>query len=267
MSKTDLDPSLDGQLQMKKRARRRLVGAAALALLAAIVLPMIMDHEPRQPVQDVQVKIPSPDAGGFTSRIIPAKPAPDVATKAAAPAEVKSADTKDAESKPQEAKPPEVKPAKAPVAEEPASERAPPKAAEIPKEKAADKVVDKTPEKAAAKPAEKPAPKPAEKPEKPEKPAEKPIAKDDSARAAALLSGGGNSQWVVQLGAYKEAGNVKNLVAKIKQMNLPTYTEDFDSPQGPRTRVRAGPFPSKEAAEKAQARIRRIGVDGPVAPR
>jgi DedD protein len=72
---------------------------------------------------------------------------------------------------------------------------------------------------------------------------------------------------VVQLGAYKEAGNVKLLLGKLKQMGVAAYTEDFDSPQGPRTRVRAGPFPSKEAAEKAQGRIRKIGVDGPVAPR
>ncbi len=50
--------SLDGQLELKKRARRRLVGAAALALLAAVILPMVMDHEPRQPAQDVQITIP-----------------------------------------------------------------------------------------------------------------------------------------------------------------------------------------------------------------
>jgi DedD protein len=40
-------------LDIKKRARRRLVGAAALALLAAIVLPMMMDQEPRSASQDI----------------------------------------------------------------------------------------------------------------------------------------------------------------------------------------------------------------------
>jgi hypothetical protein len=35
--------------------------------------------------------------------------------------------------------------------------------------------------------------------------------------------------------------------------NVPAYTEKFESPQGQRTRVRAGPFPSQEAAEKARS--------------
>jgi DedD protein len=47
---------------------------------------------------------------------------------------------------------------------------------------------------------------------------------------------------VVQLGAYKEAGNVKLLLSKLKGINVPAYTEKLESPQGPRTRVRAGPF-------------------------
>lgn len=227
MSQKDLDPSLDGQLEMKKRARRRLVGAAALALLAAIVLPMVMDHEPRQPVQDVQVKIPSQDAGGFTARILPAKPA----------------------STPLPPEEPAAKPAVK-------AAEAPPPVAEAPKP--VPPVVDK--------PADKPPVKPAEKPV--DKAPEKPAAKAEEARAAAVLAGSnGHEQWVVQLGAYKEAGNVKLLLGKLKQMGVAAYTEDFDSPQGPRTRVRAGPFPSKDAAEKAQGRIRRIGVDGPVAPR
>jgi DedD protein len=72
-------------------------------------------------------------------------------------------------------------------------------------------------------------------------------------------------QWVVQLGAYKEAGNVKLLLAKLKGVGVPAYTEKFDSSQGLRTRVRAGPFASQDAAEKARARIKIIGVDGPVA--
>jgi DedD protein len=72
-------------------------------------------------------------------------------------------------------------------------------------------------------------------------------------------------QWVVQLGAYKDAGNVKNLLAKLHEMHVPAYTEKIDADQGARTRVRAGPFTSREAAEKAQARIKKLGVNGTVA--
>ena len=67
------------------------------------------------------------------------------------------------------------------------------------------------------------------------------------------------------MGAYKDAGNVKNLLAKLHEMHVPAYTEKIDADQGARTRVRAGPFTSREAAEKAQARIKKLGVNGTVA--
>lgn len=209
-------------MELKKRARRRLVGAAALALLAAIVLPMVMDHEPRQAVQDVQVKIPSRDAGGFASRILPNKPA----VTPLPPAEGDARTEAESEAK------------------EPAAPKEEPKAPE------------------AAKPAGKTIEKPIE------KPAEKAAAnKAEEARALAALSGGatGSEQWVVNLGTYKETGNVKVLIAKLKQMGVPAYTENSDTPQGARTRVRAGPFKSREAAEQAKAKIRTIRVDGTVA--
>ena len=63
----------DSQIDLKKRARRRLVGSAALALAAAIALPMVMDHEPRPPSQDVQIRIPSQEGSNFTSRVINGK--------------------------------------------------------------------------------------------------------------------------------------------------------------------------------------------------
>ncbi len=55
------DGALDPALPQKKRARRRLVGAAAVCLAAAIVLPIVLDSEPRQIRDDVQVQIPSRD--------------------------------------------------------------------------------------------------------------------------------------------------------------------------------------------------------------
>lgn len=212
------DTSPDADLQLKKRARRRLVGAAALALFAVLVLPMVMDREPRPLNQDIQVRIPSQDATGLAAKVIPGKP---VASPMPAPEAV-------AEPKPEPK--PEVKPepvaAPAPAAKPAEKSVAPPKKAE---------------------PAKTPAP-------------SKPATDSKPTPEAA-------GQWVVQLGAYKEAGNVKLLLAKLKGVGVPAYTEKFESPQGQRTRVRAGPFPSQEAAEKARSRIKIIGVDGPVAPK
>lgn len=54
--------------EIKKRARRRLVGAIALVIVAAIVLPLTMDHEPHSSVQDIQVTIPDRNAAAGLAR-------------------------------------------------------------------------------------------------------------------------------------------------------------------------------------------------------
>lgn len=46
------------ELQLKKRARRRLVGAVALVLFVIVFLPMMLDNEPRQMSEDVSISIP-----------------------------------------------------------------------------------------------------------------------------------------------------------------------------------------------------------------
>ena len=61
-----MSDSPDAQLQLKKRARRRLVGAIAFAGLAAVILPMVMDEEPKQQVQDIQIRIPGQEQAPFT---------------------------------------------------------------------------------------------------------------------------------------------------------------------------------------------------------
>ncbi|MCB1959141.1 MAG: SPOR domain-containing protein [Rhodocyclaceae bacterium] len=111
----------DAQTDLKKRARRRLVGAAALALFAVIVLPMIMDPEPKPVGDEIQVTIPDQDGGNFAARRLDApppaaptpEPAPPVAVVAPPPAAPAVAET-----------PPKPK-ASAPAAE-PAPKAAPP---------------------------------------------------------------------------------------------------------------------------------------------
>jgi DedD protein len=50
---------------LKRRGRRRLVGAVALVLLAVIVLPMVFDPEPRPVAPPVSVRIPGEDDTPF----------------------------------------------------------------------------------------------------------------------------------------------------------------------------------------------------------
>jgi DedD protein len=228
----------DKQLDLKKRARRRLVGAVALAMLAAIVLPMVMDHEPRQSGPEIQIRIPSQEGANFASRAIqgpaPAKPklpaqsapAAEAASEADGPAAADVA-AADPEAKPQALAKPE-------------SAESQPK----PEKKPDTKPVAKTEPKLDAKPEPK---------------------HDDGARAAALLGEkvASDASYVVQLGVFKDAANAKTVRAEAKAAGYNSFVENV----GDKTRVRAGPFESREAAEQAAQKLRKAGLSAVVQPR
>ena len=222
-----MSDSPDLQLQLKKRARRRLIGAIAIAGLAAVVLPMVMDEEPKQQVQDVQIRIPGQDQTPFPAKVGKSRTVPASEKEAAATAE------------------PLVPAAEAPVN----------KPAEKPADKPAEKKAERMPEKAVDKHADKPLPKPTEKPA--EKVTEKPTKANDKAHE--------NGQYLILIGAFSNPANVKQLQTKIGELGIKVITEPLDSPEGKKTRVRAGPFASREAADKALEKIKRIGVGGVVA--
>ena len=234
----------DAQQQLEKRARRRLVGAVAFVSVVAVVLPMVMDNEPRQSMQDVEIRIPGQDDKPF---------APKFAVEPVGPLQ---------------ARPAEAAP-EASVAVAKSDVQANTRVVEVVRDKEADKPVEKTPEKPAAKPAEKLAEKPVS------KPVEKPVAKtDDAKRAAAILAGQAGEapaakggEYLVLIGAFSSEANVKNLKAKLAEQGIKVFTEPLDTPQGRKTRVRAGPFASREAADKALGKMQKIGVSGVVTAR
>jgi len=59
---------------LKRRGRRRLVGAIALVLLAVIILPMVFDPEPRPTAPPVSIRIPGENETPFKPKP-PAAPA------------------------------------------------------------------------------------------------------------------------------------------------------------------------------------------------
>ena len=132
---------------LKRRGRRRLVGAVALVLLAVIILPMVFDPEPRPVAPPVSVRIPGEDDAPF-------KP-----------------------------KPP---------------------------------------------------------PQKPPPPERKEAAKEE---------------FVVPIGAF---ASPENVTAKLAAAKIPHYTEAV---AGNLTRVRAGPFPTREAAEEAATKLKGLGLE------
>lgn len=100
------------EIQFRKRARRRLVGAVALVLLMITVLPMVLDDQPpSMPQSDIAISIPSQDGDDFTSRIVPVPEGPEAAPEPPAPAAPAHEDT----ARPAAETPPPAQQAKAPA--------------------------------------------------------------------------------------------------------------------------------------------------------
>lgn len=90
-------------------------------------------------------------------------------------------------------------------------------------------------------------------PAKPEPPKPDPA---ERARAEAALKGGGE-QFFVQVGAFS---NPDPVIAKLAEAKVPYYTEQIAVKSGKVTRVRAGPFATKGAAESAAGKIKNLGL-------
>ena len=215
------------ELELKRRGRRRLIGAFTLGLLAIVFLPMLFDSAPKKDQansREIAIQVP-PKEG------LPPLPAP---TPSTSPPAVAITPTP---------APPSV-PLTAPTAS-PAT--APPSAST-----AIAKPETKGEPKSAA-PAATPAPvaKSATPP---------PIAAP--VKAPPLLKQG----FVVQIGAFKDAANAQQIVASMKEAKLPVFTDSIATSGGSVTRVRVGPFASKEKADSALAQVKLAGADGKIVP-
>ena len=50
------------ETQLRKRARRRLVGSITLVIAAVVILPMVLDSKPEHRVEEIDIRIPAEDA-------------------------------------------------------------------------------------------------------------------------------------------------------------------------------------------------------------
>jgi DedD protein len=73
-----------------------------------------------------------------------------------------------------------------------------------------------------------------------------------------------NGRFVVQVGAFAEASAVREARGKVEKLGLSTYTQQVDTSNGPRTRVRLGPFATREEADKVAAKVKAAGLPGAV---
>jgi DedD protein len=148
---------------------------------------------------------------------------------------------------------PAPKPAAKPAASAPVvTAPAPTPVAEKPVEAPAPAPVKASEPPAPTKPVVAAAPPP--KPTPPAKPA--PEAPKPSAQAA--------GRFVVQIGAFSEASAVRDVRSKAEKAGLATFTQTVNTADGQRTRVRVGPFASREDAEKAAAQAKAAGLGSSV---
>ena len=254
----------DPALPEKKRARRRLVGAIALALTVAIGLPMILDSEPKPLATDIAIQIPSRapatrQSGASASSVaasatldraeeIVAPPAP-VLVPAPAPAPKAENVAAPTESKP-EALAKVAKVTEAPKVDTSVLIKAEPR----PEAKRAEpKPVFMTDDAQLGKPAP---------------------AGHDAARALAILEGkpvakahdATVARFVVQMAAFASQDKVDELQAKLNGAGIKSYTQKVQTPAGQVTRIRVGPFANKEEAEKMRSRLGKIGLGGSLVP-
>lgn len=236
------------ELELKKRARRRLTGAIVLVLAVVVALPLLLDNRPKPVSKDIDVRIPAQDADRVVSKpISPSEPS----AQAPAPAPLPLPEEPRKPAKPEEKQQLEPK--------APATPSAPAKVAPE---------SEKPKSKSVAEP-EKPKPKPAAEPDKPRSKAaaetEKQRAKAPSETPRPKTTGA--PQYVVQLGVFANPANAKQLQQKLSSQGVNAYSEVVKSSDGNRTRVRAGPYPTREEAEKVLAKLSSAGFDGVVAAR
>ena len=228
------------EIQFRKRARRRLVGAVALVLLMVTVLPMVLDdRESKSPRPDISISIPSQDGGDFTSRIVPV--APGSPTSQATPVTPPAANVQPLASPLEQPKPvaePVKKPA--PVAVKP--EATPP----VPVSK---------PQQSTSKPDEPPV-KPAE-PAATPKPAPVKSPTDTAAKPAA-----NKGSLSVQIGVFTDGPQLQQLESKLAAKGFHPSHEKIDTPKGVKTRLRLGPYATRADAELALGKLKSADVAG-----
>jgi DedD protein len=260
----------DPVLPEKKRARRRLVGAIALALAVAVGLPMLLDSEPKPLASDIAIQIPSKDkAESLTpapAAATPAEAAPVAAAPVAAPAPAK----------------PVVSSPVAAVTAPAARSHTPPSTLDkgeefidLPKpSKAADTHIARAPEPKKPEPKQdlrepKPEHKPEPKPEVKKPEPAKVAAPSDDARAMAILEGkpaDSATKYVIQVGAFSAQDKVDEVQGKLKAAGIKSFVQKVSTASGELTRVKLGPFASKDEADKAKAKLGKIGLDGKLIP-
>jgi len=274
-----IEPQLD---ELRRRARRRLIGAIVLALAAAVLVPMLLESDPKPLGEDVSVRIPPVDDSKFVSKLAdkgkaPAEP-PIVANATTEPPKAEPAapvaspaaqatPAKDVAAPPpapsraltqaeQRVISPQSKPASAtdgPGSPATAASKAPAPVTGGTATPATGGTAAPAAEAAKAVDATK-----ATKADEPAKSAAVPKAADAPKSAEPAAAGA----YSVQLAAFADDKGANSLAAKLKRAGHPAYTEPYETSRGRVWRVRVGPYPTREAAESVRVKLKAEGQNG-----
>jgi DedD protein len=221
------------ELNLKKRARRRLVGAIALVLLMISTLPFLLkDRTETTTSEEVTINLPSDKsttenkpaseqkpkpASDFDSSVVPNSPPSNPPETTAEPA---------AEQTPEIAtKAPETTP-----------EVADPEAAPI---RETRKEKSKEPKEEAAKP-------------------------EQAAKETDPTQTAEGHKFYVQVGVFSEMANVKKLQSKLTDLGYESQTEKVKTPNGEKIRLRTHTFDGRNDAAIALENIKDAGLTGMV---
>jgi DedD protein len=258
--------------EMKRKARRRLVGAIVLALAAIIVLPLLLEKEPRPLGGDVSVQIPPVDEGKFINRLTgkaSEKALPKAESKAitAAPAAPEPKADSRAEAAPALPAPPPPEPTPSTIGKsEPTAPKVESKAAP------ASAPAPKGESKATSVPTAAPNAETAVKPTAPAdgrvetKAAPVAAASADAPAAAAPAAAVKAEGFVVQLAAFADDKGANALANKLKKNGYAAYVQPVETSRGTLWRVRVGGYATRPEADAARVTLKGEGYNGIIAP-
>jgi DedD protein len=218
---------------LRRRARHRLIGATVLVIIGVVGFPLVFDTQPRPVSVDIAVDIPDRiKTKPMVSASAATKQTPLATDAALSPKEEVVTSAKKEET-------PIPTASQTPVAVTPTALPATATA------KTAEPLKTPEPAKADSKTSD-----------------TSTLAKTSSASlvpvtpsASAAVEG---PRFVVQIGAFAEDAKVKEVRLKLEKAGYKTYTNIANTKDGPRTRVRVGPFASKDEAEKMANKIKQL---------
>lgn len=228
------------ELTLKKRARRRLVGAVALVLLMVIILPQVLQDRALQAQQE-PIKITMPEVEKNVPEPIPTQAAA-LTPQTQAPVQQQLPATEPVKSTHPSATAEQETAASNEVKNigETESKEVKPKKPEQTQSKVQTQKQDQT--QVASIPENKLVAKAAE-----------------EVKPAAVKTQG---TFAVQVGVYADAANVKRLQEQLKQAGFNTYTEKVQTSKGESLRLKAGSFKTRQDAVDALAKVKSLGLPG-----